>query len=89
MPDCWGKALITKDTSEYEARLCRGRTRGGYRNMLKAKESFAGGPSQVDPCDEISFSPDWWLWDRNGIVNNLESEKIKLRSYKVKEREGP
>lgn len=29
-----------------------------------------------------------WLWDRNGTVNNLDNEKIQLRSYKVKEREG-
>lgn len=43
----------------------------------------------ADPCDEHPPPhPDLWLWGRNGIVNNLDNEKIKLRSSEVEDREG-
>lgn len=57
MPGCRGGALITKNITRSEAGLWRGRTSGGPRHKVKAKESFVGGPSLADPCDERSFSP--------------------------------
>lgn len=52
--------------------------RGGYGNKVKAREGLACCWIQAGPCDENLL--ELCLWDRNGIFNNLDNEKMYLRS---------